>query len=75
MVCSLATGVEGKVDRTDRNEQAGTGIKCANTSSHLSSLSTAPHHNVVVMETARHVVPGRCSGLLNSLCLIRTIAA
>lgn len=67
MVCSLSTGVKDKVDRTDRNEQAGRGIKCANRSRHLSSLSTAPHHYAVVMGMAPHVVPGRWSGLLDSL--------
>jgi len=75
VVCSLSTGVEGKVDRTDRNEQAGRGIKCENRSSQSSSLSTAMHHNAVVMGTARHVVRRRCSGLLDALCFIRTIGA
>jgi hypothetical protein len=43
MVCSLSTGVDGKVDWSERSEKAGSGIKFENWSSHLSSLSTAPH--------------------------------
>jgi hypothetical protein len=74
-VCSLSIGVEGKVDWTDRNEQAGRRIKCGNRSSHLSSLRTAPHQTAVVMGTAPYVVPGRYSGLLDSLCFMRTIGA
>lgn len=71
VVClqALKVGSIGLIE----NEQAGRGIKCANRSRHSSSSSTALHHNAVAMETARHDVHGRCSGLLDALCFTGTI--
>jgi hypothetical protein len=67
-VCSLSTGVEGKVDR---NEQAGRRTKCEQ----IAPLVFVKHRTAVVIGTAPYVVPGRISSLLDSLCFIKTIGA